>query len=82
MRRRIEFANVSMRISGDELAHKMYRNNFRGYRAVHRGFICLHFRRSRNGEKLNRLVDLGGRNGTDHQLHRTTGVSVVDRDRN
>ena len=56
-------------------------SRFRASGVVPRDRACPHSRRSTNGERLRRLIDLEGRYGTDHQLNRTTGVSVVDRDR-
>ena len=54
------------------------RGKIQGSRAVHRDLAYLHFKWR---ESLKRLVDLEERDGTEHQLHRTIEVSVVDRDR-
>ena len=54
------------------------REKIQGSRAVHRDLAYLHFKRR---ESLKRLVDFEERDGTEHQLHRTIEVSVVDRDR-
>ena len=54
------------------------REMIQGSRAVHRDLAYVHFKWR---ESLKRLVDLEERHGTEHQLHRTIEVSVVDRDR-